>query len=137
MKTKNIRTHQLPAFCLSGNSLAVSSKSENVFTDIQKTFLLLGLLISFTLLSTTIWAQLGVYQFTGAKACPTQNPSVTTQPLNATFTNFSSVNTKCKEDNDNICAHEEWNTTGTINLSEYHQFSVNCRCQLLSESYFS
>ena len=68
-------------------------------------------------------AQLGVYAFTGSKTCPTQNPNVISQPTNAVFSSFSTVNTNCK-DEDNVCDHEGWNTTATINLSEYHQFSI-------------
>ncbi|MGZ8510874.1 MAG: hypothetical protein ACXWWA_10875, partial [Chitinophagaceae bacterium] len=81
-------------------------------------------LISFLIASSTCVAQLGVYEFTGAKNCPTQNPAVTTQPSNAVFSNFSTVNTDCKEE-DNVCQHEEWNESGTIDLNEYHQFSIS------------
>ena len=42
--------------------------------------------------------QLGQYNFTGAKTCPTQNPAVTSQPANAVFSLFSTVNAKCKDD---------------------------------------
>lgn len=69
-------------------------------------------------------AQLASYQFTGQKACPVQNPNVTSQPANAVFSSFSTVNANCKEEDDNVYSTEKWNIGGTINLAEYHQFSV-------------
>lgn len=81
-------------------------------------------LFSFVALSSTIEAQLGVYEFTGAKSCPTQNPNVTSQPANAIFSVFSTVNADCKDQFDDVCTYETWNTNGTISLTEYHQFTV-------------
>ena len=80
-------------------------------------------------------AQLGVYEFTGAKDCPTQNPLVSSQPADALFSSFSTVGTKCK-DEDNVCDQEQWNKTGTIDLTEYHQFSITANTGLLITSYF-
>ncbi|MFI5130152.1 MAG: hypothetical protein ACHQFX_09185, partial [Chitinophagales bacterium] len=102
----------------SESNLAPGSIPGRSFKSIQIVFITVMLLVS-----TYVSAQLGVYQFTGPKTCPTQNPNVTTQPANAVFSSFSTVNTKCKNE-DNICDHEEWNKTGTIDLTEYHQFGI-------------
>ena len=32
---------------------------------------------------------------------------------------------------DNVCNHEEWNTSGTINLTEYHQFSITANANYI------
>jgi len=42
-------------------------------------------------------AQLGIYEFTGSKSCPVQNPNVSNQPANASFSIFSVVNVSCKD----------------------------------------
>lgn len=93
------------------------------FTSKVRYAVKLVFLLSLITVSSTVMAQLGEYAFTGAKDCPTQNPNVTSQPANALFSSFSTIGTKCK-DEDNICSHEEWNKNGTINLTEYHQFSI-------------
>ena len=77
----------------------------------------------FLLMSAAATAQLGVYAFTGGGTCPTQNPAVTSQPANAVFTNFSTVNANCKSSS-NECEYEHWNKNGTIDLNEYHQFTI-------------
>ena len=82
------------------------------------------LLLFFIAVSSVASAQLGVYAFTGSKDCPTQNPNVTSQPANAVFSSFSTVNATCKDQSDNVCNHEDWNENATIDLNEYHQFSV-------------
>ncbi len=81
-------------------------------------------LFAFVALSSTVVAQLGVYEFTGAKSCPTQNPNVTSQPVNAIFSSFTTVNADCKDQFDNVCTYEKWNKNGTISLTEYHQFTL-------------
>lgn len=89
--------------------------------------LVLPVLLSvFMLLSgTQVLAQLGVYEFSGKKSCPTQNPDVTAQPEHASFSVFSTVNATCKDDQDGVCTYERWNKNSTIDLNEYHQFSIN------------
>jgi len=94
------------------------------FSVFRKIILQLTFLLCFTAVSSIVSAQLGVYEFTGSKDCPTQNPDVTTQPANAVFSSFSSVNVDCKDQYDNLCNHESWNTSSTIDLNEYHQFIV-------------
>jgi len=55
-----------------------------------KTVKCLALAFLFTAaITTSAWAQLGIYEFTGAGACPNQNPNVTTQPANSIFSSFS------------------------------------------------
>ncbi|MFZ1453356.1 MAG: hypothetical protein WAT20_11680, partial [Ferruginibacter sp.] len=58
-----------------------------------------GLLL--LLVSVSSSAQLGTYEFTGAGTCPNQDAAVTTQPVNAVFSNYTSVNTQC-DDEDNV-----------------------------------
>ena len=75
------------------------------------------------LVSLPVSAQLGVYSFTGSEACPNQNPSVTSQPPNAVFNNYSSVNTSCKK-KDNVFNSEDWNTSTSFDSTEYNQFTI-------------
>ena len=75
------------------------------------------------LLSSTTYAQLGVYTFSGQGNCPTQNPSVSSQPANATFSDFTNVNADCSGDDD-VFSYKKWNSGNTIDLSEYNQFTV-------------
>ena len=46
-------------------------------------------------LTHTANAQLAVFEFTGAAACPNQNSAVTIQPSGAVFSNFTSVGPTC------------------------------------------
>ena len=80
-------------------------------------------LLLFILLGSVASAQLGVYSFTGAGACPNQNPSVTSQPSNASFNTFSNINAACVAATD-IFQTQAWNTTNTIDLTEYNQFTI-------------
>ena len=76
-------------------------------------------------------AQLGIYEFTQASACPVTATSVTTQPSNATFSAFSSTGTNCSAAA-NVFSNAGWNTTQTIDLNEYNQFSISAaNCNLL------
>lgn len=68
--------------------------------------------------------QLGIYQFTQASACPVTATSVTTQPTNATFGNFSSANVTCSPAA-NVFSNADWNLTPTIDLNEYNEFSIS------------
>ena len=83
--------------------------------------LLLGLLLFIG--SYTAKAQLGIYEFTGAGACPNQNAAVTLQPVNAVFSNFTSVGSTCNIAND-VYRAINLNNTNNINLSEYFAFTV-------------
>lgn len=74
-------------------------------------------------LSATTSAQLGVYSFTGPGSCPNQNPAVNSQPANAVFSNYSSVNTNCQGE-DNVFETKDWNNSNTLDLTEYNQFTV-------------
>ena len=91
-----------------------------------KAFSPLVLLLVFLFTAISAGAQLGVYDFTGGKACPNQNPAVTLQPANAVFSNFTSVKTKCKEE-DNVFNAEDWNDKNTIDLTQYAQFSLTAQ----------
>jgi hypothetical protein len=75
------------------------------------------------LFSQAASAQLGVYAFTGTGTCPNQNSSVTTQPANAAFSAFTTVNATCVATT-NVNLTRGWNETATINTGQYHQFSV-------------
>ena len=79
--------------------------------------------IMFLMASVSLKAQLGVFEFTGTGACPNQNPAVTTQPANAMFSDFSTVNATCSaltDQNESM----DWNQGGTIDLSQYHEFTI-------------
>ncbi len=82
--------------------------------------LIAGLLV---LLNVTASAQLGVYSFTGTGACPNQNPAVTAQPANATFSDFTGSGVTCKVMNDVFSANELNNGNG-VNTAEYFTFTV-------------
>lgn len=66
---------------------------------------------------------LGIYQFTGAGACPNQNEAVTAQPSNAQLVNFSALNVVCNSATD-VYNFQGWNTAAAIDLSEYIEFSI-------------
>src|SRR6187397_2213139 len=66
------------------------------FSSKIRTALQLVFLFTLLMASSAVMGQLGIYQFTGNGACPTQNPVVASQPSNAIFSNFSTVNTGCK-----------------------------------------
>jgi hypothetical protein len=85
----------------------------------------LSLAFLFTVaITTSAWAQLGIYEFTGTGACPNQNPNVTTQPANSIFSSFSAVNATCVSQAD-IFSFRNWNSGGTIDLTEYYEFSIS------------
>ena len=75
------------------------------------------------LMSSVASAQLGVYSFTGAGVCPNQNPNITTQPANASFSAFSNTNATCVAATD-VFQNNGWNTTATIDLTEYNEFTI-------------
>ncbi len=66
---------------------------------------------------------LAIYEFTEAAACPKTNISVTAQPTNASFSDYSSTGTLCNATN-NVFNQQGWNTTSTIDLLEYNEFTI-------------
>jgi hypothetical protein len=75
---------------------------------------------------------IALYEFTGAAACPNQNPNVTAQPTEATFSEFTSVNTSCNPAN-NVFNNDSWNTTMTVDLNEYNTFTIAANdCYLMT-----
>jgi hypothetical protein len=81
------------------------------------------ILISLTVLSFVGNSQvLGLYEFTGAQQCPVENPNVTTQPIGATFSAFSSAGVVCAPTS-NVFNSQGWSTEFTD--TSYYEFSVN------------
>ncbi len=66
---------------------------------------------------------LAIYEFTGTGACPNPYTNVTAQPLNAVFSNYNSSGVNCSSTND-VYNNSGWNTSATINLDEYNEFSI-------------
>ena len=66
---------------------------------------------------------LAIYEFTGTGVCPNTNISVTAQPTNASFSDYSSTGTLCNATN-NVFNQQGWNTTSTIDLLEYNEFTI-------------
>ena len=74
---------------------------------------------------------LGIYEFTQPSGCPVTATSVTTQPNTATFGTFSSTGVACQTAG-NVYNNNDWNTTTTIDLTEYAEFSITSNeCQSL------
>ncbi len=73
--------------------------------------------------ASALGSALGLYEFTQASACPVTAVSVTTQPTNAVFGDYSSLGTNCSA-SANVFSTSGWNTGATINPDEYNQFSV-------------
>ncbi|MGV3630724.1 MAG: MopE-related protein [Bacteroidota bacterium] len=67
--------------------------------------------------------QLAIYEFTGAGACPNQDPNSTIQPGDATFAPFSHTGLNCVG-TANVYNTDGWNTTSTIDPGEYLEFLV-------------
>jgi hypothetical protein len=77
---------------------------------------------------------IGIYEFTGAAACPNLNVNVTAQPTTGVFSAFSSMNTGCIAAA-NVFNNDGWNTTATIDLSEYNEFTLTANdCQEMTLS---
>jgi len=68
--------------------------------------------------------QLGTYQFTGTTTCPSADNAVVSQPTNATFSLFSTLNTTCSS-SAGVFNNSAWNQSANIDLNEYNQFSVS------------
>lgn len=74
---------------------------------------------------------LGIYEFTQPSGCPVTATSVTNQPTSATFGLFSSSGVNCQAAG-NVFNNSDWNTTSTIDLTEYAEFSITAnQCQSL------
>jgi hypothetical protein len=80
-------------------------------------------LLCVILFSAKAKSQLGVYAFNGSGGCPNGNVNVTTQPANAAFSSFTTINTLCSGAGTSFI-NNRWNTTNTIDLTEYSQFSI-------------
>jgi hypothetical protein len=66
---------------------------------------------------------LGLYEFTGASACPVTSNLVTSQPVNALFSPFSNLGVICSP-TANVFSASAWNLSNTIDLNQYNEFSV-------------
>lgn len=74
---------------------------------------------------------LGIYEFTQPSGCPVTATAVTTQPTTATFGTFSSTGVNCQGAG-NVYNNNDWNTTTTLDLTEYAEFSITANeCQSL------
>ncbi|MCF8433346.1 MAG: T9SS type A sorting domain-containing protein, partial [Crocinitomicaceae bacterium] len=73
--------------------------------------------------ASALGTQIGLYEFTAAAACPVTAVSVTTQPSNAVFSDYTSTGTSCSQAN-NVFSNSGWNTTPSIDLGEYNEFSI-------------
>ncbi len=87
----------------------------------QLAALLTGLFLF--LLSFTATAQLGTYSFTGTGGCPNPNGAVNSQPANAVFSNYTTVNTSCQNTSD-VFDNKQWNQATAIDLGQYNQFTI-------------
>ncbi len=75
---------------------------------------------------------LGIYEFTQPSGCPVTATAVTNQPTSATFSVFSSTGVNCQAAG-NVFNNNDWNTSSTIDLSEYAEFSITANeCQSLN-----
>ncbi len=83
--------------------------------------LLTGLLI--LIINVAATAQLGTYSFTGPGNCPNPNAAINSQPANAVFSNYNSVNTSCQGVS-NVFQTKSWNQNSTIDLTQYNEFSI-------------
>jgi hypothetical protein len=73
--------------------------------------------------ASALGTQIGMYEFTAASACPVTAVSVTTQPSNAVFSDYTTTGTSCSAAG-NVFSNSDWNTTPTIDLGEYNEFSI-------------
>ena len=74
--------------------------------------------------ATVLGFNLGMYEFTQAAACPVTALSVTAQPTNAFFSDYATLGTTCSG-SANVYSTSGWNTTSTIDLNEYNEFSIS------------
>jgi hypothetical protein len=64
-----------------------------------------------------------MYEFTQASGCPVLANTVTAQPANASFSIYTNVGGTCTAAA-NVFNNNTWNTTGTIDLNNYNEFSI-------------
>ncbi len=74
--------------------------------------------------ASALGSNLGMYEFTQAAACPVTALSVTAQPTNAVFSDYSSLGTNCSG-SANVFSTSGWNIGTTLDVNEYNQFSVS------------
>ncbi len=118
----NIVYKSLSTVILNKSNMKPIFTNRNIFQK-QLKALITGFLV-FTL-SLTTTAQLGYYSFTGFGTCPHQNPAVTTQPANATFSNYVFAGgISCKARTNEFETQDWANGTNTVNTSEYFGFTV-------------
>jgi len=74
--------------------------------------------------SIIVAATLGQYQFTG-NDCSAPLLGVTTQPTNATFSNYSAIGSSlvCAQAN-NVINYSGWNTSAVIDTTQYYSFTL-------------
>ncbi len=99
--------------------------STNLPSGKKSLVLTLGFLM--LLLSSQAQSQLGVYSFTGLGTCPNQNPAVTAQPANATFSDYDFVGPLliCRPRANEIETENWTNSTFNINPNEYIGFTIS------------
>jgi hypothetical protein len=74
--------------------------------------------------ASSLGSDIGMYEFTQAAACPVTAVDVTTQPINAVFSPYSTMNTTCQS-TANVFNNSDWNITAVVDPTEYNEFSVN------------
>lgn len=67
---------------------------------------------------------MGMYEFTDVANCPVIANMVTTQPTTATFGPFTNMGATCAP-TANVFNNTNWNTTNTIDVNQYTQFSIS------------
>lgn len=89
----------------------------------MKQLLLLAASLVFTAVNTQ--AQLGIYEFshTNGNSCSSPILTVTSQPSNAVFSAFSRNSVSCQNEA-NVMNSRGWTNSGSINTSQYIQFSI-------------
>lgn len=70
----------------------------------------------------TLGVQIGLYEFTG-NDCPTPMLSVTAQPANATFSDYSSDSVLCAAAA-NVYNNSGWNMGSSVDLTEFNEFTI-------------
>jgi hypothetical protein len=74
--------------------------------------------------ATALGTTIGIYEFTQASACPVTAVNVSAQPSFATFSPYGTSGTTCAAAN-NVFNNSDWNTAGTIDLTEFNEFSID------------
>jgi hypothetical protein len=74
--------------------------------------------------ATALGTTIGIYEFTQPSSCPVTAIDVTAQPSFATFSSYATAGTSCAAAN-NVFNNSGWNTSGTIDLTEYNEFTVD------------